>query len=59
MQEIITSIGVTEKQAENGELGGKFGDDVEISRWWLPAILGADDSLVKVGLYKVGRWSLE
>ncbi len=30
-------------QAENGELGGKFGDDVEILRWWLPVILGADD----------------
>ncbi|XOV94825.1 MAG: hypothetical protein ACFHWX_08985 [Bacteroidota bacterium] len=30
-------------QAVNGEFGGKFGDDVEILRWWLPVILGADD----------------
>ncbi|MEZ4773603.1 MAG: hypothetical protein R3D00_10510 [Bacteroidia bacterium] len=49
---------VSEKQAENGELGGKFGDDVEILRWWLPAILGADDSLARVGYTRLaeGVW---
>jgi len=28
---------VNERQEANGELGGKYGDDVEILRWWLPA----------------------
>lgn len=48
----------TGKQAENGELGGKFGDDVEILRWWLPAILGADDSLARLGYTRLadGVW---
>ncbi|HUF09694.1 MAG TPA: hypothetical protein VMO47_10255, partial [Rhodothermales bacterium] len=30
------------QQAENGELGGKLGDDVEILRWWPPLILSGD-----------------
>ncbi|MBO6524676.1 MAG: hypothetical protein JJ971_12670 [Balneolaceae bacterium] len=30
------------QQDENGEFGGKFGDDVEILRWWSPLILSGD-----------------
>lgn len=50
---------VVERQAENGELGGKYGDDVEILRWWLPAILGAGDSLAKLGYTRLadGVWN--
>ncbi len=50
---------VTEKQTDNGELGGKYGDDVEILRWWLPAVLGADDSLAKAGYKRLadGVWN--
>lgn len=50
---------VTEKQEPNGELGGKYGDDVEILRWWLPAVLGADDSLAKLGYERLadGVWN--
>ncbi len=33
---------VYEQQDENGEFGGKFGDDVEILRWWSPLILSGD-----------------
>lgn len=33
---------VNEQQSENGEFGGKFGDDVEILRWWPPLILTGD-----------------
>lgn len=33
---------VLEQQSENGEFGGKFGDDVEILRWWSPLILSGD-----------------
>jgi len=33
---------VNERQAENGEFGGKLGDDVELLRWWVPLILAGD-----------------
>ncbi len=33
---------VTEQQAENGEFGGKLGDDVELFRWWVPLTLSGD-----------------
>ncbi len=33
---------VNEQQSANGEFGGKFGDDVEILRWWSPLILSGD-----------------
>jgi hypothetical protein len=50
---------VTMKQTANGELGGKYGDDVEILRWWLPAVLGVDDSLARVGYNRLadGVWN--
>ncbi|WP_144008847.1 tetratricopeptide repeat protein [Pedobacter africanus] len=50
---------VNERQAPNGELGGKYGDDVEILRWWLPAILGADDAVAKKGYIRLadGVWN--
>jgi hypothetical protein len=50
---------VTKKQAANGEIGGKWGDDVEILRWWLPAVLGADDSLARLGYMRLadGVWN--
>lgn len=50
---------VNEKQEANGELGGKYGDDVEILRWWLPAILGADDAIAKKGYVRLadGVWN--
>jgi hypothetical protein len=33
---------VNERQAENGEFGGKLGDDVELLRWWAPLVLSGD-----------------
>lgn len=30
------------QQADNGEFGGKLGDDVELLRWWPPLILSGD-----------------
>ena len=49
---------IDQRQAENGEMGGKFGDDVEMLRWWLPAILGADDDKARSGYYRLveGVW---
>ncbi len=32
----------TQRQLANGELGGKFGDDVEMLRWWPPLCLIGD-----------------
>lgn len=47
------------KQTPNGELGGKYGDDVEILRWWMPAILGADDLYARKGFEHLadGVWN--
>jgi len=47
------------KQTANGEMGGKYGDDVEMLRWWLPPVLGADDSLARVGYTRLadGVWN--
>lgn len=50
---------VEQKQADNGELGGKFGDDVEMLRWWLPAVIGADDEVARKGYTRLadGIWN--
>lgn len=50
---------VDHRQAPNGELGGKYGDDVEMLRWWLPAILGADDDRAREGYTRLanGIWN--
>lgn len=50
---------VKERQAPNGELGGKYADDVEMLRWWLPAILGADDETARKGYTRLadGIWN--
>lgn len=50
---------VSVRQAKNGEMGGKYGDDVEMLRWWLPAILGADDSVATTGYTRLadGVWN--
>lgn len=58
MQQVI-HWWVEEKQAANGELGGKLGDDVEMLRWWLPAVAGADDSVARKGYTRLadGIWN--
>lgn len=38
---------VTERQAPNGEFGGKLGDDVELLRWWTPFLLSGNSYAVK------------
>ncbi len=37
---------IAERQLANGEFGGKWGDDVEMWRWWAPVLLGFDDPVV-------------
>jgi len=49
---------VLEQQSETGEFGGKYGDDVEILRFWSPLILSGD-SIVYQGWKKLadGVWN--
>ncbi len=49
---------VEHRQSDNGELGGGWGDDVEILRGWLPAVLALDDPIARIGLRKLaeGVW---
>ena len=35
---------VEQRQAANGEFGGKLGDDVELLRWWAPLVLSGDET---------------
>ena len=48
---------INEQQAPNGELGGKFGDDVEILRWW-PALILSGDTVAFAGWKRLadGVW---
>lgn len=50
---------VEKRQADNGELGGGWGDDVEILRGWLPAVLALDDPIARRGLRSLaeGVWN--
>ena len=49
---------VQTRQAENGEFGGKYDDDVEMLRWWPVARLAYGDSLALVGMKRLvdGIW---
>ncbi|MEX0719572.1 MAG: hypothetical protein WD059_02815 [Balneolaceae bacterium] len=49
---------ILEQQDENGEFGGKYGDDVELLRFWPPLILSGD-SIVYGGWKKLadGVWN--
>jgi len=38
---------VNKRQAPNGELGGKIGDDVEILRWWSTFLLLGDETTIE------------
>ena len=48
---------IQKQQADNGELGGKLGDDVEILRWW-PALIMSGDTITYNGWKKLadGVW---
>jgi hypothetical protein len=49
---------VETRQAENGEFGGKYDDDVEMLRWWPVSRLVYNDSLALVGMKRLvdGIW---
>ncbi len=49
---------VEERQSENGELGGGWGDDVEILRSWGASVLAVDDPVAREGAEKIanGVW---
>jgi hypothetical protein len=44
---------VEHRQAENGELGGGWGDDVEILRDWVPLVLAVNDKVARTGAKRI------
>lgn len=56
--EAITRWWVEERQQPNGELGGGWGDDVEIIRSWAPSALGLGSAVAARGIRKLadGVW---
>lgn len=36
---------VAERQLEDGQFGGGWGDDVEMWRWWIPVLIAFDDPI--------------
>ena len=57
--EEITRWWVNERQRENGEIGGGWGDDVEILRQWGPLALGLSSETASEGLRRMaeGLWN--
>ncbi len=57
--EAITRWWVEKRQAPNGELGGAWGDDVEILRYWGPQALGFGSEVAARGVLKLatGLWN--
>lgn len=57
--EELTRYWVRERQRENGELAGGWGDDVEILRQWGPIALGLGSAMAEEGVRKValGVWA--
>jgi len=50
---------VEKRQSDNGELGGGWGDDVEILRSWGASVLAVDDPVARKGAEKIanGVWA--
>ena len=46
---------VQNRQVENGEMGGTFGDDCEMLRAWPVALLAGDDEIVRAGWRRIAR----
>lgn len=49
---------IAERQLPNGEFGGKWGDDVEMWRWWAAVLVGFDDPVVNQAQEKLARGNL-
>lgn len=49
---------IAQRQLPNGEFGGKWGDDVEMWRWWAPVLIGFDDPVVNAAQEKLARGNL-
>ncbi len=49
---------IDERQLPNGEFGGKWGDDIEMWRWWSSILLGFDDPKVHAGQELLARGNL-
>ncbi|MSU24981.1 MAG: hypothetical protein EXS32_14330 [Opitutus sp.] len=49
---------IAERQLTNGEFGGKWGDDVEMWRWWAPILIGFDDPVINASQARLARGNL-
>lgn len=49
---------IAERQLPNGEFGGKWGDDIEMWRWWSSILIGFDDPVVTAAQEKLARGNL-
>jgi len=49
---------IAERQLANGEFGGKWGDDVEMWRWWAPLLIGFDDPVLTEAQARLARGNL-
>ncbi len=49
---------IAERQLANGEFGGKWGDDVEMWRWWAPILIGFDDPVITESQARLARGNL-
>ncbi|MCB1208047.1 MAG: hypothetical protein KDK97_01910 [Verrucomicrobiales bacterium] len=46
---------ITQRQRDNGEFGGGWGDDCEMWRWWSSVLLGFDDPQITAAQLKFSR----
>lgn len=44
---------IAQRQLEDGQFGGGWGDDVEMWRWWTPVLIAFDDPVVSAGQEKI------
>lgn len=49
---------IDERQLPNGEFGGKWGDDIEMWRWWAAILLGFDDPKIHAAQELLARGNL-
>jgi hypothetical protein len=49
---------IAERQLANGEFGGKWGDDVEMWRWWAAILIGFDDPVVTAAQARLAKGNL-
>jgi hypothetical protein len=50
---------INNRQRDNGEFGGGWGDDCEMWRWWAPVLIGFDDAQIRQAQLKFSRAAMQ